>query len=217
MNIEIKFPSEGFTTLANIGLWVFKLLTKNGSNLPSFIQFIEDKGYYAQKLSIVKMEQNSSKKSFVNKCRSIRKKSDKKSFSETDEGKKIHQIDKKCKQEYMRLIFDNLNDLSVISKLCSALTNGCHTHKAIDNFLNGKKNNDKYFLLELNYCDNEQKVCGEIKEMTNSNHKIIESKLNDSGLSLEFKTETNDTFEFRLHWKNVGQGVSTPCVMVWKC
>ena len=58
-------------------------------------------------------------------------------------------------------------------------------------------------------------VSGELKDMTKSVFEVNTVELSDSQLALYVISKNGTRFEFRLHWKNVGQGVSTPCVMVW--
>lgn len=209
--IELKFPCKGFTTLGNMGLWLLTWMTND--SIESFNEFV--KRSFQKKLKIVGLSPTATNAKFIERCRQIRISSKVEHFAETEEGKQIKEIDDKDKTDYMSLVIKNLRSKKDIANLCSLLTNGIHKKKELVSLLNAKtRQREEYHLLNINHSDDSKNVFGTLIDMTNKPINILSINLIDSAKALEIKTD-DKPFEFRLHWKNVGQGVATPCVMVW--
>lgn len=213
--IELKFLKGGKGTLANISQ---DGLTKY--NIFDGISWSEYRKKYNQKENIEKiLDEYSYPKelSFENKGRYIRDNENKTTIKIRE---RIVKYDREIKQEYIKYL-ETLNyDKENLKKFVLLLLFGRHTEKMItegmkkniNQIINKKIKYEIYYIYESKIIEKEY---SEIKKILDEDLNI-EFKEDETNIIIRTnKTKTN-ILRIVFHWKNVFQGIETPCLNIFE-
>jgi hypothetical protein len=210
VNIELKISLSDFSTTANLR---FVGLELSCSERILFLlkTLKESLGVFSKKKLIVGVNETASEASFIRKCRYLR---DNDSNWNEFIYPQIKTIVHTMEIEYLNRVYNHIKEnnlYSILDNFLVSILRGFHTKKS---FLSNSIIDNQYILIKVNYLESEN-VKTYIYNLTNYNPQIEDFVLSESGLALKLFLKDKSYVEIRPHWKNVGQGISTPCVHIF--
>ena len=204
--IELKSSrSNGKGTSANISQNFFGEWFDGGIG---YSAWEKQDGIYEERYSIVeKLTGNRPKNQsqYVKACRELR---------DNDSLDDIVNLTNSKKSEYVQKINQIVHtDLPRMSNLLHILRQGRHQIKAIREALEDDVFSTPRILLIGQHLETDNPIWFWEEKFSKIDDEIVNVTLSDKGL--EFSQKSGKTARFQVHWKNVAQGVQTPCFNVW--
>lgn len=196
---ELKVVKSGIGTMANVSEKIFQLVDPT---ILSWMEWEEIHGIRASRYAVLENHLGHplpDKKSFVAHARKLR-----------DEGNEIlnslSEVANAGKVQYLAYALPYLKaNSNRLAGIITAMTQGHHTSEAIKRYMVGYPTDDQYHIIVHNTTNNT------VSAMTPTDRVVIQD-ISQSSQQIVILTNLG-TFAIVANYKNVAQGVDTPCFL----